>query len=470
MNKLNWIKVCNHAPYFEEEGGTYWMPIGQNDAIIWPELKGIFQRRNLQEAEEYLAYIAAHGVTCLRIMLEYCQTENRYLERPAGHFQRHMVQFWDDLFELCEKYNLRILLTPFDTFWMARRWNFHPYNIKNGGPCKSKWQWLSDSSTRTVIKNRFTFAITRWGGSGVIFGWDLWNEIHPKHHQKNTEGLADFITDISCHIRAVEMKYYGKSHLQTVSVFAPDLDNHDMHDLVFRTPSLDFATTHFYRKREISSPATCFDAAVATGKLVKYALDHMSAGKPFLDSEHGPIDYFRRNRKNLPEAFDDAYFLHMQWAHMASGGAGGGMRWPYRHPHTLTHGMRCAQANLSAFVKLLSWNTFDRKNISNEVKTDIPSVMVFACGNASQAVVWLLNKNTSDGKTTHRRKTKISQISIPDLSFGEYQFIIWDTRSGLMEMRTIRYQGKTFGLNLDISAGNIALAVVPVSSLIHPLH
>ena len=34
----------------------------------------------------------------------------------------------------------------------------------------------------------------------------------------------------------------------------------------------------------------------------------------------------------------------MSWAHLASGGAGGGMRWPNRHPHVLTSGMPPAAA------------------------------------------------------------------------------------------------------------------------------
>ncbi|TIL77742.1 MAG: hypothetical protein E5Y81_12695, partial [Mesorhizobium sp.] len=34
------------------------------------------------------------------------------------------------------------------------------------------------------------------------------------------------------------------------------------------------------------------------------------------------------------------YFRHLQWAHLAAGGAGGGMRWPNRSPHVLTPGMR----------------------------------------------------------------------------------------------------------------------------------
>ena len=107
--KLPWIKVSADSPFFVDETGNNWTPIGQNDAVTWPDLAGLFRRKNVQEVEGHLAYLSAHGVTCLRVMLEYCQTENRYLERPVGRFQPNMIQFWDDLFVLCEKYKLRIL-------------------------------------------------------------------------------------------------------------------------------------------------------------------------------------------------------------------------------------------------------------------------------------------------------------------------------------------------------------------------
>src|SRR5215218_10346846 len=84
---LPWIEVATEAPYFITDEGKNWTPIGQNDAITWPELKGIFLRKDLATAAAYLQMLSAHGVTCMRLMLEYCHGENRYFEKPAGHFQ-----------------------------------------------------------------------------------------------------------------------------------------------------------------------------------------------------------------------------------------------------------------------------------------------------------------------------------------------------------------------------------------------
>lgn len=461
--KLSWIQVSEDSPYFVDEKGNNWTPVGQNDAIIWSDLEGLFKRKNIRAIEGHFAFLAAHGVNCLRIMLEYCQTENRYFERPAGRFQPNMVQLWDDLFLLCEKYKLRILLTPFDTFWMDRRWKNHPYNTANGGPCKRKSQWLTSPETLNAIKNRLTFVTERWGSSGVLFAWDLWNEINPAHALGKTDGLYEFISELSVHLRNLENRLYGKTHPQTVSVFAPLIERYQMKDLIFRHPELDFASTHFYETGTINNPKNAIDAAISTGYMVKEALAHLPAERPFFDSEHGPIDHYRRKR-NLPELFDDQYFLNMQWAHLASGGVGGGMRWPYRQPHVLTHGMRRAQRNMSEFVKLINWKSFKRKNLNAGIKVSYSDFSVFGCGDKTQAIVWLLNnKKIGRNKITQPDPKKISlTIQVPELEKGHYKIHVWDTLLGEIEIIELENR-EEMEINLTIEINNIALAIIKMT-------
>ena len=137
MNSLPWIERAADAPYFTETSGAAWTPIGQNDAITWPELAGLYRRRDLPGVERHLRWLKDSGVTCLRLMLEYCQRDHRYLELSPGRFNPALVRLWDDLVALCQAIGLRLLLTPFDTFFLWNRWKHHPYNRANGGPCAS---------------------------------------------------------------------------------------------------------------------------------------------------------------------------------------------------------------------------------------------------------------------------------------------------------------------------------------------
>ena len=455
-----WIKVCDHAPYFEESNGKSWTPIGQNDAITWPDFQGLFLGRNPEQVEGHLAYLARNGVTCVRMMMEYCQTENRYLEKPVGRFQPNMIRFWDDMFLLCRKYRIRILLTPFDTFWMARRWKYHPYNKISGGPCSSKWQWLTSPAMLEAIKIRFDFFIERYGACGTLFGWDLWNEISPLNAGKQKEHLVSYIEKISVHIREKETALFGKCHLQTVSVFAPTLSRHDLADLIFRHPMLDFATTHFYDAKSIDYPKNTWTAALKTGKFVQDALNNCSADRPFLDTEHGPISYFKKHRRGLPEAFDDTYFLYMQWSHFASGGAGGGMRWPYRYPHVLTHGMRKAQLNLSQFTALIHWKSFKRRNISDAIQTSNEEIHVFGCGDKYQAVVWLLRVET---KSVVRKKVSEQPqqvlLKIPGLGEGVYEVHLWNTHHGSVDQIRIEKANGDLEIQVLLFGTNLAIAI-----------
>ena len=198
---LPWIEVAQRAPYFVTETGQPWTPIGQNDAVTWPELAGLFRRRDMAGVEGHLRHLKAHGVTCLRLMLEYAQVRHRYMERPVGAYPPNMVRLWDDLFALCAKHGIRILLTPFDTFWMWLHFKHHPYNAKNGGPLDHPSQLLLCGRTRAAIKARLSFAVERWGGSGALFAWDLWNEIHPAQGGDSAEPFGEFIHDLSRHVR-----------------------------------------------------------------------------------------------------------------------------------------------------------------------------------------------------------------------------------------------------------------------------
>lgn len=438
---LPWITVRPGLPYFLTDTGESWTPIGHNDAITWPELAGLFRRRDLRAVEDHLRALKANGITCLRLMLEYCQGEHRYLERPVGVFAPNMVRLWDDLFALLEKVGLHVLLTPFDTFFTWIRWRHHPYNAANGGPCASRRSLLTCPATREAIKARLAFASDRWGGSPALFAWDLWNEMHPAHGGDDPSALAPFIDDVGSWLRARERQRHGRAHLQTVSIFGPELLKHPMLvEPIFRHPRLDFANTHLYESRTIDDPRDTVAPALAVGKLMRAAVQDADDGRPVFDSEHGPIHRFKDKKKTLPEAFDDEYFRHIQWAHLASGGAGGGMRWPNRHPHVLTPGMRRAQRALSAFLPLIDWTGFARRNINEEIATSHPGVARFGCADERQAVVWLLRTgNFTRDQMLRDGPEIVTRISVPGLRAGDYDVALYDTRDGcIAETRHLR--------------------------------
>ena len=461
---LPWIGVAPHAPYFVEEGGAAWHPIGQNDAISWVELDPLFRRRDVAAVDRHLARLKAHGVTVLRLMLEYAQVRHRYFERPAGTFVPNMVQLWDDLFALCGNHGLRVLLTPYDTFWMWLHFRHHPYAGIHGGPLPHPSRALVDPAMRAAIKARLSFVTARWGGSGVIFAWDVWNEIHPAQGGDSADAFDGFIADIGGHLRAEEMRLHGRAHPQTVSIFGPELawrPHLAMEGAIFRHPALDAATVHIYEHGTIDDPRNTVDAAIGMGRIVRESIGEIRDRRPFFDSEHGPIHAFKDRHRKIPEAFDDEYFRHMQWAHLAAGGAGGGMRWPNRTPHVLTAGMRRAQRAMAAFMPSLEWPRFDRRNLGPEIvlrdragaTVGAGALARFACASADQALVYLLARGRFDRAGRVRRDGTPFDLTlqVPGLSPGRYRVTAWDTLEG----RAVACAGEQDG------AGGFALPPFP---------
>jgi hypothetical protein len=388
-------------------------------------------------------------------MLEYCHGEHRYLERPAGRFVPAMVRLWDDLFRLLERVGLRVLLTPYDTFFMWIRWQRHPYAQANGGPCARRDTWLTCAETRRAIKHRLAFASDRWGGSPALFAWDLWNEIHPAHGGGDPAAVAPFIDDLSAWLRAREQERRGYANLQTVSIFGPELVRHPaLVEPIFRHPSLDVANTHLYEHGTIDDPRDTVAPALAAARLMRDAVIAAGPTRPVFDSEHGPIHSFKDRKRTLPSAFDDEYFRHIQWAHLASGGAGGGMRWPNRHPHVLTPGMRAAQRGLADFLPLIDWSAFRRRNLTGQLRCTDRGVATIGCGDARQALAWLVRTDAigADGTLRPRDEASAAALHVPGLADGGYDVVCYDTRAGAIVART----------RAESTGGELVAAVGPV--------
>jgi mannan endo-1,4-beta-mannosidase len=242
-----------------------------------------------------------------------------------------------------------------------------------------------------------------------------------------------------------------------VSVFGPELHWKPwLNEPVFRHPALDFANNHFYEEGTIDHPSDTVAPALAVGKLVREALAEITDQRPFFDSEHGPIHTFKDHRRTLDEAFDDEYFRHLQWAHLASGGAGGGMRWPNRNPHRLTHGMRRAQRSLAGFLPLVDWAAFDRRPV--DALADDPDVACFACADARQAVLFLLRTAPllGDGCVDPAVRRGV-RVVVPGLS-GTCRAALWDTQAGAAAGEA-EVRACPGGVRLDVPAFPVAVAV-----------
>lgn len=415
-----YISVAPDGRYFVDEQGQGFIVIGENDGVPWAGLGTLINRLSPEATEAYISDLRAHGVTVSRIMIEYSENPYTYLEDPVGTFSDSMIQFWDDFIALAEKHDLYLLLTPYDTFWQGKNWGRYPYNAALGGPCATTRDWLTAPDCIAAQKNRWHFIIERWGGSPNIFAWDVMNEIDIWWNASAAE-IDAYVTDMSAYIRQLETEMWGRTHMISASSAAP-VPTGALGSVIYRSPSLDFANTHLYIGNEIKNPADPIGAGSMMAGGVVQSLAEIRDGRPYFDSESGPIDDWIEN-----PSFDQEYHHNMSWGHLAAGGAGSGMRWPYTNPHWILPELRDNLLGLARFASTIDWAHFDSRSIVFDVRISQRNILKAGCSDGQTAIIWLLLDTRRDQSVSFEDVS----VTVSDvLADGAYRIEFWETYQG----------------------------------------
>jgi hypothetical protein len=435
------ISVAPSKRYFQDEAGQGFIVLGQNDAITWPGLSSLLDCTDPENTEAYIADLRAHGINVSRIMLEYAQDSANLLENPVGVFNPHVVEFWDNFIALAEKHGLYLLLTPYDTFWQAHNWETYPYSAGGGGSCPSMRGWLTDRATIDAQKRRWEFAIRRWGNSPNIFAWDIMNEVE-FHYGCSPREIEAYITEMSGFVRNLELEVWGKSHMLTVST-AKAIPGGLLGETIYNHPALDFANTHLYVGDATRKPKNGIAAIAEIDRAVRQSTERIHATRPYFDSESGPIWGW------IKEAKIDALLHHnMSWAHLAGGGAGSGMRWPYTDPHCLLPEMRDNLLGMARFAAHVDWTQFESKNVSERIELTARNVVKVGCADANTAILWLAR----DMRLVRPPMLDLVGVSVQaNLNDGAYSVSIWNTLEG-HSIATLQAEAQHGGISFTIPA------------------
>ena len=421
----SFVKISPAGKYFEHNGRAI-VPVGFNDAITWPSLISL-SYGNKEAAEEYFEKLSYYGVNTLRIMFEYAQDRSglSLFESPLGTYNDTVIGIWDNIISLAEKYNIYLIITPWDPFWMYENWDVNPYNTDNGGPISTMAEFLTDEEALEWQKARFRFMIERYGASEQILAWELNNEIelwygHIFYKADYSVGneARKWIEEISTFIRALERDLYGETHLLTVSTAKPALTG-ILSGKLYRFDHIDFFTTHFYFDT-IKDPKDPIKIAEDVVMNINYHNYLFNDSIPFMDSESGPID-----RWPQPSRFDTACYKAFSWAHLASGGTGIGMRWPYTSPHLMPDYLLQVLKPISQFIESegIDWLDFSGINLDNEIIVSSDKDIFHTCSgnsleNLTSVIGWVASKETIGNVV----------IESSALDEGTYLLEIWSDR------------------------------------------
>ena len=376
----DFIQVMPKGRFFQHVDGVPFTPIGYNHNPDWEPFVLANPSREDYEPEvsdRYMAHLHDSGVNVIRLMIETPPSGN--LEDPIGHFSPEHVRWIDNIFLSARKHQIKLIITPWDTFWMNLRWETTPYNPALGGLVKNRIDFIREPEVRKQEKARLKYMIDRWGNTGDVFAWELLNEAD-NWWGASAAQLDDWTHDMAQFVRQYEHKKWGRNHLVNVS-FMESMPKGDLGRLAYDSPDLDYASTHLYIGAS-RAPKDRFGPALTEVEGVAYSLGKLCDTRPYIDTENGPIDRWIDD-----PTLDEDVFLGMIWAHMASGAAGSGFRWPYRHPHHLTEGMLQHLKQMSAFAEAVPWHELSGSYVPISISSADGSAN--ACfGTEHAAILW----------------------------------------------------------------------------------
>ncbi len=138
------------------------------------------------------------------------------------------------------------------------------------------------------------------------------------------------------------------------------------------------------------------------------------------------------------------------------------MRWPNRHPHVLTAGMREAQRAIAGFLPLIEWTCFRRRNLNEEIK--VTGFHAFCCADERQAVLWLVRGRSLalDGRVRRDAEPLPAAVAIPGLGDRAYRIDSWDTvAERVVATRVARPEGGILRFTSEPIVADRAFAITP---------
>ncbi len=334
LSGLPWIRVAEGAPYFVDETGRAWTPIGQNDALTWPELEGCAAAAIRARSG---ATWPRSGQRASRAPADAGVLQDETLPgAPGRHASCRRWCELDDLVALCRQRGPPPAADPVR----------HLLHLEQLGPASLQPRQRRavrqpraaahlPRHARAFIKRAPRLRHQRWGGDGTVFAWDLWNEMHPCQGEHRPAASLTSSPTSAPYLRALEVRRHGRAHLQTASVFGPELGWKPwLKEPIFRHPAPRFRQQPLLRGRHHRLSGRHGGAGSAVGPAVGEALAEIADSRPVLRQRARPDPHLQGPRARPARSRSTTSISATSSGRIwPRGGAGGGMRWPNRHPH-----------------------------------------------------------------------------------------------------------------------------------------
>ncbi len=308
-----WVAVGADRATLQTADGRPLRLLGWN--VCWGHTHGTYNY------DEWFAAMEQAGLNCARLWMAPWWGN---VEQERGTLTRYGQEgAWqlDQVFAAAERHGIYLLLCldyhgMFQTdnpAWggTGNWWNRHPYNLANGGPCRTPNDFFTDPAARHLYEKRLRYLVARYGASPRLLAWQFFNEIDNVFEPRGLRG-ADVIAwhgELARRLRQLD----PYAHLITTSLTGGS-DRPEM----WAVTELDFAVFHSY-----DEPAP--------------ARRHAALTRDFLARYHKPalIGEFGVNSLSWARATDPQLrgLRQAWWGGVLGGSVGSPLPWWWQEMH-----------------------------------------------------------------------------------------------------------------------------------------
>ena len=119
---------------------------------------------------------------------------------------------------------------------------------------------------------------------------------------------------------------------------------------------------------------------------------------------------------------------------------------------------------MASFAAEIEWSRFKRVNLNEEVRIAKGKAEFFACGDARQALLWLLRSDVIGKTGTLQRNAEpvTVDLEVPGLESGRYEVVSYDTGTGAYVQRNETWANDgRLAISTPPFAADLAIAVKP---------
>jgi hypothetical protein len=518
------VIVSPHGRTLQFENGEAFVPVGDHMGISWEYTRTLFpgliwddahdqfldfsdnDHTAVEDIDEYLDMLAAHGVNTMRTYLELENVHTvgnpgplpqgtYWIENTPGSYNTNMRQYVWNLLEKASARGIYIILSPFDTFSYDEAFGVEgPWAQSRGGPLSSPDYFFQSTlgtpnlGTLEISKNRLQTVINWVNASqykSSVLGYEFLSEWDSYEWTLHPSGGSESGRETEFRTRAMYMnelaafvKMQAPSSLTMNSTIARD-PRGPLARLDFLSRSFDVLTPHLYtnsNEEPINNPQGYKEvlAAREMGYFTAYWVTNRTDRAPVINGEWGMTraDWPGQTPQytaSFTQTQDETLFRSVIWSGFASGQAGTGLRIAANEQQwngmLLTDGMRDLQKTFSAFVNSdtlgVDFTDFAFDNLAGNITLSSNAskrLRGWGVSDGEQGVVYVLHdRNLSSGNVTDGVLT-IRGLRADQLVDVE----VWSTAAGTTSaLATISGvmvgNGDDFTINLPTFSTDVAI-------------